>query len=217
MKPENQHIPVPKTPQEAELSRDDRLRIQTLYYIAGWSVTDLRLQFPHITRRQIDYTLQNRPTPQRHACGRHVKLDTPHRKHLVGWITQSSFHRSIPWAEIPAWLGWNGWCSETAIRTEFKKEGYCRGVRRRKPPLSEANQTARLTWAQWDTILWSDENWMQPGFHRRQWVTRLSGDAELYLHDCVQEKWQRKIGWMFWGCISGKYGRGPGVFWEKEW
>lgn len=22
---------------------------------------------------------------------------------------------------------------------------------------------------------------------------------------------------MFWGCISGKYGKGSGLFWEKEW
>ena len=22
---------------------------------------------------------------------------------------------------------------------------------------------------------------------------------------------------MFWGCFSGKYGKGPGIFWEKEW
>src|SRR6266487_4714711 len=22
---------------------------------------------------------------------------------------------------------------------------------------------------------------------------------------------------MFWGCISGKYGKGFGLFWEKEW
>ena len=22
---------------------------------------------------------------------------------------------------------------------------------------------------------------------------------------------------MFWGCISGKYGKGEGLFWEKEW
>ena len=22
---------------------------------------------------------------------------------------------------------------------------------------------------------------------------------------------------MFWGCISGKYGKGAGLFWEKEW
>ncbi|RFU31197.1 hypothetical protein B7463_g5132, partial [Scytalidium lignicola] len=23
--------------------------------------------------------------------------------------------------------------------------------------------------------------------------------------------------WMFWGCISGLYGKGSGIFWEKEW
>jgi hypothetical protein len=22
---------------------------------------------------------------------------------------------------------------------------------------------------------------------------------------------------MFWGCISGKYGKGAGMFWEKAW
>jgi hypothetical protein len=22
---------------------------------------------------------------------------------------------------------------------------------------------------------------------------------------------------MFWGCISGKYGKGLGIFWEKSW
>jgi hypothetical protein len=21
---------------------------------------------------------------------------------------------------------------------------------------------------------------------------------------------------MFWGCFSGKYGKGPGLFWEKD-
>jgi len=27
----------------------------------------------------------------------------------------------------------------------------------------------------------------------------------------------RKIGWMFWGGISGVWGKGPGLFWEKDW
>lgn len=26
-----------------------------------------------------------------------------------------------------------------------------------------------------------------------------------------------KIGWMFWGSISGNYGRREGLFWEKDW
>src|SRR5882672_3270187 len=45
----------------------------------------------------------------------------------------------------------------------------------------------------------------------------MIGPFELFYLDCVQYKWQRRIGWMFWGCISGKYGKGTGLFWEKEW
>jgi hypothetical protein len=39
--------------------------------------------------------------------------------------------------ELPKWLGWN--CGEYAVRIAFKKEGYTRGVRRRKPLISEKN------------------------------------------------------------------------------
>jgi transposase len=108
----------------------------------------------------------------------------------------------------------------------MKKEGYIRAVSRRKPPLTEATRQIRLDWAlehlnwtqeQWESILWSDETWVQPGAHKRQWVTRKIGPEELFHRDCVIEKHQRKIGWMFWGCISGKYGKGIGIFWEKEW
>lgn len=31
------------------------------------------------------------------------------------------------------------------------------------------------------------------------------------------ERVQRKKGWMFWGCFSRQAGKGPGIFWEKEW
>jgi len=56
---------------------------------------------------------------------------------------------------------------------------------------------------------------VQPGKHKKVKVTRRAGE-ELY-KDCVEPKVQRKIGWMFWGCISGLYGKGPGIFWEKDW
>ena len=42
------------------------------------------------------------------------------------------------------------------MRTAFKKEGYCRGVRKRKPPISEANQILRLAWAE-EHKNWTDE------------------------------------------------------------
>ena len=68
---------------------------------------------------------------------------------------------------------------------------------------------------EWAQILWSDESWVQLGKHKKVKVTRRTGE-ELH-RDCVEPKQQRKIGWMFWGCISGLYGKGPGIFWEKDW
>ena len=80
--PEPQHVPTPQTPAH-ETTRDDRLRIQTLYYTARWTIDDIILQLPFITRQQIYYALDHRPTPQKHHSGRHVLLDTPRRKQLV--------------------------------------------------------------------------------------------------------------------------------------
>lgn len=217
-------IPTLKTPNNNPTSRDDRLKIQTLYYTAGWTVDDILLQNPRLSRRQVDYALRFRPTPQKQRYGRHPLLSTPQRKHLIDWATFNSLSRDIPIRELPRWLGWT--CGEKAIRTAFKKEGCCRGVRKRTPPISEKNRRLRLAWAeehkdwtdeQWDLICWSDETWVQPGYHKRQWCTRKIGPSELFHPNCVQHKWQRRIGWMFWGCISRKYGKGRGLFWEKEW
>jgi hypothetical protein len=222
---ESLHIPTPSTPTQ-ETSRDDRLKIQTLYFTAGWSKANLILQFPGLTRRQIDYAIKNRPTPQKPGhCGRHILLTPRHRKKLVNWVTTGAKTRDIPWKDIPRYLGWQDWCGEKAIRRAFQLEGYLRGVRRRKSPLSDKNQRERLEWARehenwtldsWNEVLWSDESWTLPGPHRRQWCTRLKGECELFHPDCISHKWQRKIDWMFWGCISGKYRKGKGIFWEKS-
>jgi hypothetical protein len=134
-------VPTPKT-YHPPTSRDDRLRIRTLYYDAGWSINDLLLQLP-FTQHQLYYALKTRPTPQKHTTDRHPTLDTPYRKSLVAWATTSSQNRDVPWAELPKNLGWH--CSSFAIRTAFKKEGYVRGVRRKVPLLSEKNHDARLT------------------------------------------------------------------------
>jgi hypothetical protein len=93
-------VPTPKTPTKLT-SRDDRLRIQTLYYTAGWSIHDILLQNPKLTRRQVDYALSFRPTPQKQRCGRHPLLSTPQRKHLIDWATFNSLSRDIPIKELP--------------------------------------------------------------------------------------------------------------------
>lgn len=213
-------VPVPKQ-RHPELTRDDRLRIQTLFFDANFTRDQICLQTGY-TYDQVCHAIQHRLTPQKCKSGRRAILNTPQRKKLIQWVTASRENRETPWIAIPGILGWD--CGEAAIRTAFKKEGYRRRVSKRKCPLSEDNRKKRLEWAQehinwtdeqWDKILWSDETWAQPGKHTRIWVTCREDEREH--PDCVQPRYQRKIGWMFWGSISGKYGRHKGLFWEKDW
>ena len=214
-------VPTPKTPRK-QCTRDDRLRIQTLYFDAGFTEDQITLQLC-LTRDQIRYALSHRITPQKHKRGRKAFLNTPQRKRLIKWVTASSANRRVQWGDIPAILGWD--CGEKAVRAAFKKEGYVRRAARLKPPLSEQHKKDRLDWAwehlfwteeQWYSVLWSDETWVKPGRHTRARVTRKIGLEEVYHTDCIEARYQRKIGWMFWGSISGKYGRHRGLFWEKD-
>jgi len=215
------NIPVPKQPKKPELTRDERLRIQTLYFDANFTRDQICLQTGH-TYDQVCYALRHRLTPQKQKTGRRVLLNTPQRKRLIEWVTASKENRQTPWDQIPSIIGLD--CGQYAIRTAFKKEGYRRRIARRKCPLTEENRMKRLEWAQehmdwtdeqWDEVLWSDETWAQPGRHTRIWVTCKPDEKED--PDCVVSRHQRKIGWMFWGSISGKYGRHRGLFWEKKW
>jgi hypothetical protein len=215
-------VPVPKQP-SPQLTRDDRLRIQTLFFDANHTRAQICLETPY-TYDQICYAITHCLTPQKRKTKGRILLNTPQRKRLIQWVTASKENRETPWIEIPAILGLN--CGEYAIRSAFKKEGFARRISQKKPPLSEANRLERLAWAiehydwpdeKWDEILWSDETWTQPGRHTRTWITRLIGEKEVYEKDCVQPRYQRRIGWMFWGSISGKYGRHRAVFWEKDW
>jgi hypothetical protein len=216
------HVPVPKQ-RAPELTRDEILRIHVLFYDAGHSRTQICLETTH-TYKQVCDALKHRLTPQKKRSGRRVSLNTPQRKKLIQWVTASKINRETPWIEIPSILGFD--CGEHAIRTAFKKEGFARRVSRKKAPLTQQHADERYKWAlehvnwtdeQWDIVLWSDETWAQPGIHTRIWTTRRIGEAEVYDKDCVQPRYQRKIGWMFWGSMSGKYGRHRGLFWEKGW
>ena len=226
-------IPTPKTPQKS-CTRDDHLRIQTLFFQAGWTKDEIALQlnlsirlkrscqfvFSLILRRVVD-ALHHRLTPQKSRTGRQPLLGPSERKQLIDWVCANGKNRRTPGSEIPAILGWD--CKVYAIATAFKKEGFACRTALKKPKLTPEHAQIRLAWAQdhinwtdeqWAQILWTDETWIQPGKHKKVKVTRRRGEA---LHgDSVEPKVQRKIGWMFWGSISGLYGKGPGLFWEKN-
>jgi hypothetical protein len=134
------NIPTPKTPTK-DCSRDDRIRIQTLYFDANFTQAQIALQL-NLTLNQVRYALCHRVTPQKHTTGCKVKLNTPRRKELVEWVTASGNNRREKWSDIPSLLNWD--CGEKAIRSAFRKEGFVRRAARQKPPLSPDNQIQRL-------------------------------------------------------------------------
>jgi hypothetical protein len=137
-------VPVLKQPKRPELTRDDRLRIQTLFFDANFIRSQIYLQ-TNYTYDQVCYVIQYRFTPQKYRTGRRVILNIPQRKKLIQWVTTSKENRQTPWADIFQILGWE--CGEKVIRTTLKKEGYARRVARKKCPLTEENRLARLAWA----------------------------------------------------------------------
>ncbi len=80
-------IPTPKTPRK-ETSRDQRLRIHTLYFNANWTQDAIAPQL-NLTLDQVKYALRNRVTPQKTHTGRKLLLNTPRRKQLINWVTAS--------------------------------------------------------------------------------------------------------------------------------
>jgi hypothetical protein len=114
-------VPVPKQPREPELTRDQRLRIQTLFFDTNYTHDQICLQTGYMYK-QVCHALTHRLTPQKRKAGRKVVLNTPQRKRLIQWVTASQENRETQWIEIPGILGWD--CREKAIRSAFKKEGF---------------------------------------------------------------------------------------------
>jgi hypothetical protein len=74
-------IPVPKQ-KHPELTRDQRLRVQTLFFDANYTRDQICLQTGY-TYDQVCYAISHRLTPQKHKTGRRVILNTPQRKKLI--------------------------------------------------------------------------------------------------------------------------------------
>jgi len=110
---------------------------------------------------------------------------------------------------------WN--CGADAIKTALDREGFNVRIAMCKPPISEKNRKLRFKFAR-EHQGWTYHNWCKflwsHGRHQKTKVLRRPG--EEWNEDCVEEKIQRKKGWMFWGSFHGNT-KGPGFFWEKDW
>lgn len=214
---------MPRTPGKTtkHLTEVDRRRIRTLY-------SDVAFQPAEISRitgfsvAQVKYSIRaNSLTPKRRSR-RPLDMTQVQVDQLVLYVMGSKATRRMTYLELSLRL-FNSQFSQHVIRRMLWQQGFRRRVARRKPPISEANRVKRLAFAeeykdwsidQWSQILWTDETWVAGGTHRQVLMTRRAG--EEYDPTCIQDRFQRKKGWMFWGCFAG-YEKGPGLFWEKDW
>jgi DDE superfamily endonuclease/Helix-turn-helix domain len=204
----------------SDLSRDERLQIQTLRN-AGWSLNQIA---DHLgcTWSQAQYACATEKVTPCKRSGRPPLLTPSQIEELITFVCFSKATRRMPYHAIPLALHWD--CSVYAIRYALKQAGFKRYVAYRKPPIIEKNRVIRLEkslqrkdWPmeRWEEILWSDETWVTAGRHRKTYVTRREDEA--LDPNCIVEREQRPRGWMFWGSYSVKYGKGPCLFWEKDW
>lgn len=216
---QKQEEPLTTPQKHKDLSRDLRIKVQTLREI-GWTYAKIA-EYMKISQRQVQYACAARLTPQKQRSGRKPTIDAASLRVLVEFICASAENRQMPYKEIPGKLGLS--VTEDAIRLALKKEGFSRQLARRQPPISETNRLLRLTWAyehlnwtkeQWETILWNGETWVNDSRHGRIWVTRRP--HEEFDPTCIVSSLLRKGGWMFWGCFSGSK-KGPCILWEKDW
>jgi transposase len=154
--------------------------------------------------------------------GRPTLLTKEQEQELIEFVTASRKNRRMTFLSLSTNL-FDGRFGQYCIRSALRRNGYHRYVAYNKPIISEVNRQRRLKFAldhqnwtseQWDQILWTDETWVTYGRNRKTYITRRQGEE---LDDtCVVDRIRKKAGWMFWGSFSG-YGKGIGIFWEKDW
>jgi hypothetical protein len=76
-------VPTPKPVVPKNLSKEDRVWVQTLYFDANYTRAQICLQTGYYYD-QVTWALSYRLTPQKKAkSGRHMRLNTPQRKRLI--------------------------------------------------------------------------------------------------------------------------------------
>ncbi len=175
-------IERPSTPvRQEDMTRDERIEAQ-VYRGLGWTYKQIAERMGK-SPRQVQTACTSLATPKK-KCGRPARITAAMRQVLVDFVRASERNRLMLYAQIPEAIGWD--VSEPQVNRALQKEGYARRSARLKPPIPEANQTARLAWArahvhwseeEWGMILWTDETWVSGGRHTKVWVTRTAGEV----------------------------------------
>lgn len=209
------------SPRTQHLTAEAKIRIYALYYDAQKGPAEIAA-ITGYSKGQIRYAIRSGTTTIAPRSGRPRALNASQEEELVAFICGSREGRRMPFLQLSMTL-FEAKFGVWAIKNTLYRLGFRRRIARKKPPITEKNRQLRLAWAhehanwtpeQWSKILWTDETWVVGGPHRKVYVTRRPGKE--WDPTYIVEKHQRKNGWMFWGCFSGT-GKGPGIFWEKDW
>ena len=127
------------------LTRDERLQIHTLHE-AGHS--NAYIQTWGFSKKQIQYTLRHRVTPQHKRSGKKPRITQAEGDRLEAFIRASKINRRLPYKRLLTEVFPNRPnLGPTAIQSCLERRGYHRRIALRKPILSDINRAKRLAWA----------------------------------------------------------------------
>ncbi len=139
---------APTTPQrrtkQSDLSRDDRIRIQTLRSI-GWTYAAITTELD-CTQRQIQHAYSTTQVTPKKRKERNSTLSDAQIDELVEYVIHSRTHRLMSYIQLASgpFAHWS--VGEYVIRSALRTRGFKRWIARAKPPLSAKNRADRLQW-----------------------------------------------------------------------
>ncbi|EKV10534.1 hypothetical protein PDIG_55890 [Penicillium digitatum PHI26] len=173
------------------LERDTAIQVLTLDSI-DWSKQRIA-DYLGITRNQVRWAIaRGTPTPRK-PPGRVPKLIRSEVDDIITFITTNEINRRLSYEKLINILSLN--ISVDTLRRTLASRGYNRRVALGRPDIKEKNLLERLTWARahvnwtrddWCRIIWTDETWVTPGYHRKVRVTRRA-DEERH-PDCLRPR-----------------------------
>ena len=109
----------------AQFTRNDKLRIQTLFFDVNHTWAQICLETDYIYD-QVYYTITHHLTSQKRKTKKRILLNIFQRKRLIQWVTASWENRETSWFEISQILDFD--CDKYVIRSAFKKKEFERRV-----------------------------------------------------------------------------------------
>ena len=95
---------TPKRTKHPDITRDQRIEINTLSLIAGWTPRRIAKKLG-VTLNQVYYSFNHQLTPQKRRSGRKSIINTPYRARLIEFVISSKRTRRMRFIDVVYELG----------------------------------------------------------------------------------------------------------------